>query len=286
MTNRRSHIDRRALFTSAAAMALLAASGVSAAGAPQRGGRMRMALSGGARGDSWMVGDGLFMQVARQGMVFDTLTERAADGVLRGELATGWSSSDGGRVWQFDLRAGVFFHDGQPFTAKDAVASLAALRDARVEAVDPLTLRVTLDQPSASLPLLLAEPEYIIRPAHAFEDGIGTGLYRVKRFIPGRQLLTVRVEAHYKDGTAGWFDEVELTSIPSEQVRGEALGGYLVDAVDTRDVDGVRALPDVMLSPDARDMMQAVSTSVAQPARVSALRPLDDLRAAERWWFV
>lgn len=286
MTPRRSHMDRRALFTSAAAMALLAASGVSAAGAPQRGGRLRMALSGGARSDSWTSGDGLFMQVARQGMVFDTLTERAADGVLRGELATGWTSSDGGRVWQFDLRADVFFHDGQPFTAKDAVVSLAALPGAKVEALDALSLRVTLDEPSTALPLLLAEPDYIIRPVHAFEDGIGTGLYRVKRFIPGRQLLTERVEAHFKDGTAGWFDEVELTSIPSEQVRGEALGGYLVDAVDTRNVDGAQALPDVMLSPDARNVMQAVSTSVAQPAKVSAQRPLDDLRAAERWWFV
>lgn len=286
MTTRRSHMDRRALFTSAAAMALLVASGVSAAGAPQRGGRLRMALSGGARKDTWTSGDGLFMQIARQGMVFDTLTERAADGVLRGELATGWKSADGGRVWQFDLRADVFFHDGQPFTAKDAVVSLTGLLGAKVEAIGDLGLRVTLDQPSTALPLLLAEPEYIIRPAHAFEDGIGTGLYRVKRFLPGRQLLTERVETHYKDGTAGWFDEVELTSIPSEQVRGEALGAYLVDAVDTRDAQTAKALPDVLLSPDARDVMQAVSTTVAQPAKVSAQRPLDDLRAAERWWFV
>lgn len=286
MTTRRSHMDRRALFTSAAAMALLAASGVSAAGAPQRGGRLRMALSGGARDDTWMSGDGLFMQVARQGMVFDTLTERSADGVLRGELSTGWQSADAGRVWHFDLRADVFFHDGQPFTAKDAVVSLAGLPGAQVDAIGDLSLRVTLDQPSSALPLLLAEPEYIIRPAHAFDDGIGTGLYRVKRFLPGRQLLTERVETHYKDGTAGWFDEVELTSIPSEQVRGEALGAYMVDAVDTHDVESVKALQDVMLSPDARNLMQAVSTTVAQPAKVSAQRPLDDLRAAERWWFV
>lgn len=286
MTTRRSHMDRRALFASAGAMALLAASGVSAAGAPQRGGRLRMALSGGMRSDDWTSNGGLFMQVARQGMVFDTLTERAADGVLRGELATGWQSSDGGRIWQFDLRADVFFHDGQPFTAKDVVASLAGLSGAQVEGMGALGVRITLDQPSTALPLLLAEPEYIIRSAHAFEDGIGTGLYRVKRFLPGRQLLTERVETHYKDGTAGWFDEVELTSIPSEQVRGEALGAYLVDAVDTRDVDALAAMPDVTLSPDARAMMQAVSTSVAQPAKVSAQRPLDDLRAAERWWFV
>lgn len=286
MTLRRSQMDRRALFTSAAAMALLAASGVSAAGAPQRGGRLRMALSGGLRDDTWVSGDGLFMQVARQGMVFDTLTERAADGVLRGELATGWQSSDGGRIWHLELRADVFFHDGQRFASRDVVESLQNLPGARVEAVGLLAVRITLDQPSAALPLVLAEPEYIIRPAHTPDAGIGTGIYRVKRFLPGRQLLTERVETHYKDGTAGWFDEVELTSIPSERVRGEALGAYLVDAVDTRDADALEGVADVVLLPDARAVMQAVSTTVAQPARVSALRPLDDLRAAERWWFV
>ncbi len=39
-------------------------------------------------------GDGLFMQVARQGLIFDTLTEIAADGTLRGELATAWQGSE------------------------------------------------------------------------------------------------------------------------------------------------------------------------------------------------
>ena len=286
MTQRRPQIDRRALFTSAAAMALLTASGVSAAGAPKRGGRLRMALSGAARTDDWQVGDGLFMQVARQGMVFDTLTERAADGVLRGELATAWRSFEAGRIWEFDLRQDVSFHDGTPFTAKDAAQSLAPLVAGQVAAAGRLQLRISLDQPNPALPFVLAAPGMIIRPAHAPEAGIGTGLYQIRRFQPGRQVLAERVAQHYKDGSAGWFDEVELTSIPSEQVRGEALGGYLVDAVDSRDAQGLSALADVVLSPDARSVMQGVSTSVAQPARIGTHHPLDDLRAAERWWFV
>jgi peptide/nickel transport system substrate-binding protein len=99
MSRRTSLMDRRALFSSAAAAALLAATGVSAAGAPQRGGRLRMALSGAARSDSWTSGEGLFMQIARQGLVFDTLTEVAADGTLRPELATGWLASEDALVW-------------------------------------------------------------------------------------------------------------------------------------------------------------------------------------------
>lgn len=285
MSRRTTLLDRRAVFSSAAAAALLAATGVGAAGVPARGGRLRMALSGGSRSDSWSQGDGLFMQVARQGLIYDTLTEVAADGTLRAELALGWQASDDARVWDFDLRRGVRFHDGAAFTAADAVASLRGLVAGEVLAMRPDQLRITLEVPNVGLPLMLSGPEYVIRPAHSPEAGIGTGLYQLRRFRPGQQVLAVRTASHYRDGTAGWFDEVELTSIPSEPVRGQALGEYLVDAVDIRDAGALAGLPDIHLMPDARHPVQAVSAAVAQPAQVSPLRPLDNLRAAERWWF-
>lgn len=285
MSRRVSFLDRRALFSSAAAAALLAASGVSAAGAPKRGGRLRMALSGAARSDTWIDGDGLFMQVARQGMVFDTLTEVAADGTLHPELATGWQSSQDARHWVFDLREGVGFHDGAPLTAQDVAFSLAALIGGDVTASGAHQIEIRLDAPTPDLPLTLAHHDYVIRPKHASEAGIGTGLYQVKRFAPGQHLLTTRVARHFKDGRSGWFDEVELTSIPSEPVRGQALGEYLVDAVDVSQADALTHLPDVTIMPDAHHPTQAVSHAVAQPSQISHLRPLDNLRAAERWWF-
>ncbi|MBM1308579.1 peptide ABC transporter substrate-binding protein [Sulfitobacter mediterraneus] len=283
--SRRSHIDRRALFTSGAAAALLAASGVSAAGLPKQGGRLRMALSGADRSDNWTMGDGLFMLVARQGLVFDTLTEVAADGTLRPELAVDWRASGDGRIWTFDLRPDVRFHDGKPFSSADAATSLAPDLDAELVPLGPHELQIRLTVPDAGLPLRLAQPEHVIRSAHAPGSGIGTGLYQVKRFEAGQRLLTARVAQHYKDGSAGWFDEVELTSIPSEMVRRQALGEYLVDAADLHDARGLAGFPDIVLLPDARDPVQAVSTDLAQPAQISNLRPLDNLRAAERWWF-
>lgn len=284
MTKRASLLDRRALFSSAVAATLLAATGVSAAG-PQRGGRLRMALSGASRDDSWATGDGLFMQVARQGLVFDTLTEVGADGTLRGELATGWTSSTDARVWSFDLCNGVRWHDNRRFDADDVVATLAPWVNGIVEAKGRLQVTITLHEPDARLPLLFAQPEHVIRPAHDLEGGIGTGLYRVTDFTPGQRLRATRQRHHYKDGKAGWFDEVELSSIPAEAVRGQALGEYLVDAVDTQRAQGLAALRDVVLLPDSKQPMQAVSDLVMMPAQVSYQRPLDNLRAAERWWF-
>lgn len=285
MTRRSALMDRRALFSSAAAAALLAASGVSAAGVPQRGGRLRMALSGASREDGWHRGEGLFMQVARQGVVFDTLTEVAADGTLRGELATGWNSSSDARSWVFKLREDVRFHDGAPFTAADVVASAAGFAEGEVRVLDAYRVAFDLRDADPGLPMRLAGPEYYISAAHAPDAGIGTGLYRVRTFTPGQRLLTERVESHYKDGSAGWFDEVELTSIPSEVVRGQALAEYLVDAVDLAQAHALEGKADIALQPDPQRPTQAISTNIAQPARLGLQRPLDNLRAAERWWF-
>lgn len=283
--SRASFLDRRALFSSAAAAALLASTGVSAAG-PKRGGRLRMALSGASRQDNWTQGDGLFMQIARQGLVFDTLTEVGADGTLRGELATDWNSSDDARLWRFDLRRDVIFHDGKPFTARDVVASAKGFAEGNVRALSLYEVAIELAEPDQGLPLRLAQPEFYISAAHAPDSGVGTGLYRVRQFIPGQRLVTERVERHYKDDKAGWFDEVELTSIPSEDVRSQALSEYMVDAVDLN-VPGILAeLADITFLPDRRHPVQAVSSDVVQPLRVSYQRPLDNLRAAERWWFV
>ncbi|MEM7519568.1 MAG: ABC transporter substrate-binding protein [Pseudomonadota bacterium] len=284
MRRRASLMDRRALFASATAAALLAATGVSAAG-PRHGGRLRVALSGALRSDTWARGQGLFMQMARQGVVFDTLTEVAADGTLHGELATGWTSCADARVWTFDLRNDVTFHDGARFTAQDVVASAAGFDGAVVTARGLHQVQFDLDKPDARLPLRLSQPDYYIAPAHALNDGIGTGLYQVVSFNPGQRLLARRVDAHYKNGKAGWFDEVELTSIPSEDVRVQALAEYLVDAVDLTTALRPSALEEVAILPNARQPMMAVSTALQQPAQISRQRPLDNLRAAERWWF-
>lgn len=272
----RKPLDRRALFASGAAAALLAAAGVSAGPLPQRGGKLRLALSGAARSDSWVQGNGLFMQIARQGLVYETLTEIAADGTLRGELATGWASSEDASVWTFDLRRGVSFHDGSLFTAADVVRSLAGLGDVRALANG--RVQITLRTADPALPFTLSRADFVIRPVHAPDSGIGTGLYCVQRFTAGQQLLALRVSNHWKDGQAGWFDKVELVSIPSEAVRVQALAEYLVDGADVADASVLGGFDDIIVSGG-----QAVSTRIAMPA-VSGRGVLDDLRAAQRWW--
>jgi len=84
---------------------------------------------------------------------------------------------------------------------------------------------------------------------------------------------------------AGWFDEVELVSIPAQDVRAQALGTYMIDAADLTDAAVVAGLPDVITLPDSRQVQQAASRDLGLPQHIGAQRPMDNLRAAERWWF-
>lgn len=293
-------MDRRALFTSGAAAALLASTGLSAAGTgPKPGGRLRAALSGARRSDGWGTHSGLFMHAAAQGAVFDTLTEISASGTLRGELATGWEGSQDARTWLFDLREGVTFHNGASFTARDVVASmlrhqaLGVLPEvSKVRVAAPRQVQIELHAGNADLPYMMSDPRLLMYPADdmemALQHGIGTGLYRVKRFQPGRQFLGVRVAEHYKDGNAGWFETVEFTSVPDARVRAQALEGGYVDVADQIDLSGFSGPSGTVKLTKGADGKIAVGStmSIGIPDTIGHNWPMDNARMAERWWML
>lgn len=242
-------LGRRRLLQSGVAAALLAVSGMPAR-ARSRGGKLTAALSGAAVSDSWdgRTHAGPFMMAAASGAVFDTLTEVAADGSLKGELATHWTASADARVWTFDLRTGVKFHDGTPFVADDVIASLMLHKGGRspaspildevvrIEKTGQHGLRFELARGNADFPYLMSDYHLIIYPSGdiegAIETGNGTGLYRVERFIPGERLVARRVEDHYKGDSAGFFDEIELIGVNDSARRVSALMMGKVDAIN------------------------------------------------------
>jgi len=62
------------------------------------------------------------LQLSFTGNVYDTLVARDKKMALEPSLATKWTQT-GPTVWRFDLRQGVKFHDGTPFTADDVIFS-------------------------------------------------------------------------------------------------------------------------------------------------------------------
>lgn len=56
--------------------------------------------------------------------IYEPLLQRDMAGQIIPALATDWAPTDNPSVWRFNLRKGVTFHDGSPFTAIDVVFSL------------------------------------------------------------------------------------------------------------------------------------------------------------------
>ncbi|APG48835.1 ABC transporter substrate-binding protein [Phaeobacter porticola] len=280
-----TRIDRRALFTSGAAAALLAATGTAQAQTPRTGGVLRLALPR----------DGGSMDLVARGAVFDTLTEIGPEGLLRAELATQWSSSHDARVWRFDLRSDVTFHKGQVFGAQDVVASLqeseiAQLGAARIDALSPYSVQVSLAAANPHLPYLLADHRFAITADGDLSGDLtaanGTGCYRVERARNGRDFRATRMRDHYKSGHAGWVDTVELVVIPDAAVRAEALRDGYVDVAALPAPAGLLSRGSYQYHPSANDMALAASHDVGIPRAIGNRSVLDDGRIAERWWCI
>ena len=266
-----TRLDRRALFTSGAAAALMAATGMAPGQQPSLGGRIRIALDR----------EGKSLNRLAESAIFDSLTEIAPDGVLRGELATGWLSDSDARRWDFTLREDAVFHDGKSLAATDTVASLSALPNiARIEATGPFSLHIELMHGNPDLPFQLADRAFLIYG----DQGAGTGLYRAVRNQPDRHFLGQRVAKHYKDGQAGWLDAIDAIVIPDADVRAEALRDGYVDVAELPAPKGLRNRGAFIYHPSADDIALAARPGVGVPRVVAVRGSLDDGRLAERWW--
>lgn len=281
-----SRIDRRALFASGAAAALLAATGTSLSAAPLRGGALRLAVPR----------DGNLLDLVARGALYHSLTEISPDGVLRGELASHWHSSQDARIWTFDLRSGVRFHDGQLMVASDVMASLMAHNlPVGVEILDysvvsDLQLRIELSASNPDFPYLLADSSLFIARAGRVDAPLGqvcgTGCYRVKQYQEKRHFRASRVAGHFKDGQAGWADQIEVIVIPDETVRAEALRDGYVDISALPDPNGLIKRGDFRYLPSQQDVAIATHSGVGVPRVIGRRAALDDGRIAERWWRV
>ena len=86
----------------------------------------------------------------------DALVKPMPSGLNTASLAESWSMSKDGRVWEFVLRKGPRFHNGDPVTAEDvrfsferyrgAAAPLFKARVREVQVVDPSRVRFHLTE--------------------------------------------------------------------------------------------------------------------------------------------
>jgi|HubBroStandDraft_4_1064222.scaffolds.fasta_scaffold12324_3 peptide/nickel transport system substrate-binding protein len=151
------------------------------------------------------------------------------------DIENGGVAADGMSVtWK--IKKGVQWHDGEPFTADDVVfnweyasdpataaTTIGDYRDAKVEKIDPLTVRVRFEKPTPFWAGLFVAAGGMIIPKHLFEPykgansrdapanlkPVGTGPYRFVEFKPGDLIRGERNPA-YHIANRPYFDTIEM----------------------------------------------------------------------------
>lgn len=176
------------------------------------------------------------------GNLYDALTAFDPEMRVVPALATRWENPND-LTWRLHLRSGVRFHDGRPFTARDAAASLErALHDpqtklsgylvavAGIRVLDPETLEITTSRP---YPILLNKLAFVpIVPADApatITRPIGTGRYQFAGYLPGGAIQLRGFAGHWAGPPP--FAEAELRFVGDNGARLQALLDGSVDLV-------------------------------------------------------
>jgi len=173
-------------------------------------------------------------------------------------LAESWKESADGLAWEFKLRQGLKFHNGDPFTADDvkfsfhrykgASSKLLHERVKSVDVLDPHRVRFVLDRPWPDFLVFYATPatgaawivpkKYIEKVG---EDGfkrhpVGLGPFRFLRQSAGVELVLEANEQYWRKKPS--IKTVVIKGVPDRTTRlamlktGEADIGYLMVGVE------------------------------------------------------
>jgi peptide/nickel transport system substrate-binding protein len=190
--------------------------------------------------------------------IYETLLTRTPEGELAPGLATALPTQVDESTWEFTLREGVTFHNGEPFNAASVVATVERIQRlieaeatdqsgffaslTGAEAVDDLTVRITTDGPDGVLPARMYWLKMVPASAADSDDltdePIGTGPYTFGEFVRGDH-ITLTANADYW-GDAPDIGEVRYVFIeePGTRLAGLLSGEYdLITNLQPEDVD-------------------------------------------------
>jgi peptide/nickel transport system substrate-binding protein len=207
----------------------------------------------------------------------DALVKPMPGNALAPSLAESWSVSKDGLVYEFVLRAGARFHNGEPVTADDvkfsferyrgAAARLMKEKVAAVEVVDPSRVRFRFREPWPDFMTYygsLSTGAGWIVPRKYLEkvgdDGfkkapVGAGPYRFVSFNPGVELVLEAHEPYWRKSPS--VKRLVLKAVPDEATRlamlkrGEADIVYLLQAElaeEARRTSGLTLRPTPIVS--------------------------------------
>ncbi len=229
--------------------------------------------------------------------VFDALTAIGPDGAIRPALAESWTARDS-KTWDFKLRSGVTFSNGEKVDADAVVQSIRFLLSpagrtqfaahvsnyaflSGAAALDPTTVEVSSSQANPLVPNALSIV-YIVPPRYFQEQGVtgfasrpvGTGPFTVSEWGADRIVLDKRKGGAWR-GSAS-VDEVQVLPLKDPAARLQALQSGQVDVangLEPDQLDGLRRQGfDVVNAARATIMSLALITNKGGPLEKPEVR--------------
>ncbi len=211
--------------------------------------------------------------------VYESLVERDSRGNFIPHLASKWVASEGGKVWTFTLRPNIKFSNGEDFNAEVVKMNMDLGRGAvisgklgsytysgiaygstgvgvnanimSIDAVDPLTVKITLERPDNDfIGLMYRAGRYVMRApgqiltpegkanttsttASCSLKGIGTGPFMIQSYNPN-ELVVVRNPNYWRKDAAGtqlpYLNSVTFVVVKEASQRAAALRRGNLDA--------------------------------------------------------
>lgn len=217
----------------------------------------------------------------------ETLVDVDESGRLVPSLAISWHSDDG-KIWDFDLRHNVKFHDGSDLTADSVVNALnnaltkpSALEPAGIQDITTTnthSVRFVLQKPLQAFPAYLAHATAIILAPSAYDttgkvtNVIGTGAYKAILIEPPQKLEQVAFDGY-------WGEKAKIHHITylansrseSRSLLVQSGRNYLVYNLDAASLPRLQADAALQLhtKPIARTIQYKVNAAAA---------PFDDVK--------
>jgi peptide/nickel transport system substrate-binding protein len=179
---------------------------------------------------------------------YDRLIAQDESGKLVGQLAESFEFQDGGKALQLKLRKNVVFHDGASLTAEAVKANLDRAKNnpkstvkadmaavESVDAVDPSTVLIHFNAPSAAFPALLADRAGMMISPNALNNPdldlkpVGAGPYKVVDHQPGKVIAYEKFDKYW-DPSVQKVNRIEITMVLDPDTRLRSLRSGEIDA--------------------------------------------------------
>lgn len=295
---------KRVTCCAAAAIAVLAIPQLSFAADPQRGGTLIITTTP----EPSIITNALSSAPTTNEVgtkIFEGLFEYDSNLQPTPSLAESWEVSQDGKTVTFNLRKGVEWHDGKPFTSADVAFSLQkVVREfhprglsnlgpiVAIETPDEHTAVVKLEHPYPPMMKGLSGLEVPMMPKHIFEGTdirnnpavnkpIGTGPFKFAKWEKGNYIQLDRNEKYWREGRP-YLDRVIFRFIADASTRSAALekGEVHVATFGTINPVEMRRLADLPNIEIAEGGYEALAPVMLMELNTKRA-PLDDKRVRQ-----